>query len=70
MYERVEQIERKLSNYKKGTVFSFRALCEDCTSIHMVIMTFLAILDMIHDRKMTYRIEEGDHIYVTKEARS
>lgn len=68
--ERVEQIEKKLSSYKKGTVFSFQQLCEDCTSIHMVIMTFLAILDMIHDRKMTYRIEEGDRIYITKEVRS
>ena len=46
---------------------SFQDLCSDCTNLHMIIVTFLSILDLIHDKWMTYSIDETEMIWVTRE---
>ncbi len=66
--ERVEQIEAQMRRFDSSRVFSFQELCQDCVSLHMVIVTFLGILDMIHDRKLTFHLGEDDTIYVQKGA--
>ncbi len=66
--ERVEQIEARMRRFDSSRVFSFQELCQDCVSLHMVIVTFLGILDMIHDRKLTFHLGEDDTVYVQKGA--
>ena len=63
--ERVLQIKEKFK-YIKGSI-SFVDLCADCTNLHMVIVTFLSILDLIHDKWMTYTIDEDEMIWVARE---
>lgn len=63
--ERVIQIKDRLK-YRTDSV-SFKELCNDCTNLHMVIVTFLSILDLIHDRWMTYLIDDKQMIWVKRE---
>lgn len=62
--ERIEQIQERMRNFQ-GTM-SFEILCDDCTSLHMVIVTFLAILDLIKYRVLSYSLDEQEQIYITK----
>ena len=62
--ERREQIEERLDGFK-GTM-SFTELCSDCTSKHMVIVTFMAILDMINFQIISYIIDEEEEIWIVK----
>ena len=62
--ERREQIEERLDGFK-GTM-SFTELCSDCTSKQMVIVTFMAILDMIKFQIISYIIDEEDEIWIVK----
>ena len=62
--ERREQIEERLDGFK-GTM-SFTELCSDCTSKHMVIVTFMAILDMIKFPIISYFIDEEAEIWIVK----
>lgn len=39
---------------------TFEQLCDDCTSLHMVIISFLAILDMIRHGFLTFYINNDD----------
>ncbi len=63
--ERSEQLKHKLNGIK-GKI-SFEKLCNDCTTLHMVIVTFLSILDMIHEKYINFTIDENDCIWVQKE---
>lgn len=62
--ERLVQIQEKMKYLKEPV--SFEHLCDDCTSLHMVIVTFLSILDLIHQKWLTFTIDENDIIYVMK----
>lgn len=62
--ERIEQIQERLRDFH-GTM-SFEQLCDDCISLHMVIVTFLAILDLIKYRVLSFVLDEQDHIYIQK----
>lgn len=62
--ERREQIEERLDGFK-GTM-SFTELCSDCISKHMVIVTFMAILDMIKFQIISYIIDEEEEIWIVK----
>ena len=44
----------------------FETLCDDCSSLHMVIVTFLSILDLIHQKWLDFTIDSEDHIYVKR----
>lgn len=63
--ERVLQIKERIK--KLTTSISFVDLCNDCINLHMVIVTFLAILDLIHDKYITYSIDEDEMIWIIRE---
>lgn len=61
--ERSEQLWQRMV---LGQTYRFDDLCQDCTSLHMVIVTFLALLDLIHQKMIRYHVEEHDTIFVRK----
>ena len=66
--ERAAQIVKRLELFSRGEPVSFEQLCQDCTSLHMVIVTFLGILDLIHDRSVSYQVAPDNMIYIMKGA--
>lgn len=62
--ERLEQIKERLKN--SNDMILFETLCDDCSSLHMVIVTFLSILDLIHQKWLDFTIDSEDHIYVKR----
>ena len=62
--ERVLQIKQRL-NHWVGKM-SFVELCDDCIDLHMVIVTFLSLLDLIKHREITYHIDEEEMIWIIK----
>lgn len=62
--ERVLQIKRRLQNWQ-GKI-SFDELCEDCIDLHMVIVTFLSILDLIKHKEFTFTIDDKETIWLLK----
>lgn len=66
--ERAAQIVKRLELFSQGEPVSFEQLCQDCTSLHMVIVTFLGILDLIHDRSVSYQVAPDHMIYIMKGA--
>ena len=40
--------------------FSFSELTADCLEVHMVIVTFLAILDMLRLQELVYQVENDE----------
>lgn len=62
--ERLEQIKERLKD--SNDTILFETLCADCSSLHMVIVTFLTILDLIHQKWLDFTIDSEDHIYVKR----
>lgn len=62
--ERLEQIKERLKD--SNNTISFETLCDDCSSLHMVIVTFLSILDLIHQKWLDFTIDSENHIYVKR----
>ena len=62
--ERVVQMRKRLDGWSGK--MSFEELCSDCTSLHMVIVTFLGVLDLIKLKAITYTIDEDDVIWIIK----
>ncbi len=62
--ERLEQIQSFLKHTDRP--IEFEELCQDCVNLHMVVVTFLAILDLIHQKMLDFTMDEEDHIYVKK----
>lgn len=62
--ERVLQIKAHLKNWT-GKI-SFENLCDDCTDLHMVIVTFLSILDLIKHKEFTFLTDNDDTIWLLK----
>ena len=62
--ERVIQIKKRLQDWHGK--MSFETLCEDCDSLHMVIVTFLSILDLIQHKEMMFTIDEEEIIWIIK----
>lgn len=62
--ERKAQIVKRLENWTGK--MDFASLCSDCTDLHMVIVSFLAILDMIRLKLITYIIDEEEMIWIVK----
>lgn len=61
--ERAEQIKETLS--AKVSPVSFSSLCQNISK-RMLILTFLAILSMIHERIISYHIDEKEEIYIER----
>ena len=62
--ERVVQIKERLKDWQGK--MSFEELCTDCVDLHMVIVTFLSILDLIKLRVLDYTIDKEDNIWIVK----
>lgn len=62
--ERKDQIMKRLKHWTGK--MNFEELCADCTDLHMVIVSFLAILDMIRLRIISSMVDEEDMIWIIK----
>lgn len=62
--ERVVQIKKRLKDWKGK--MCFEELCNDCTSLHMVIVTFLSILDLIQHKELSFTIDQDEEIWIIK----
>ena len=63
--ERVIQIKMRLQHFIGK--MSFEDLCSDCDSLHMVIVTFLAILDLIKHKEILFTVDQDEVIWIIKE---
>ena len=54
---------------KLDEVFNFRNLVDDCADIHDFVVTFLAILDLCKNQILSFRVDEGEEIWLRKELR-
>ncbi len=59
--DRILEIKSRLSSLP--TTFSFDNLVDDCKSVHEVIVTFLAILDMAKDHYLVFSTDENEQIW-------
>lgn len=62
--ERRCQIQERLKGFQGK--LSFRELCRDATSLHVVIVTFMAILDMIKFQEVSYVVDHDEEIWIVK----
>ncbi len=62
--DRTEQIKLRLD--KLLNKMSFEQLCDDCSSLHMVIVTFLSILDLIRQGFLTFIVNEKEEIWLMR----
>ena len=62
--ERLDQLQLRLKNMNQA--MSFEQLCSDCTDTHMVIVTFLAILDLIHQKWLSFTVDDKEMIWLMK----
>ena len=62
--ERVVQIKKRLRDFVGK--MSFEDLCSDCDSLHMVIVTFLSVLDLIKHKEITFTLDAQDVIWIIK----
>ena len=60
--ERMAQLEQLLPALAMPV--SFDTLCSDCKRVHEVIVTFLAVLEMIHMNKLNYTIDDKETIWL------
>lgn len=62
--ERLLQIKTRLMDFVGK--LSFEELCNDCDSLHMVIVTFLAVLDLVKHGEISYAVDQHDIIWIVK----
>ena len=62
--ERVVQIKKRLRDFVGK--MSFEDLCSDCDGLHMVIVTFLSVLDLIKHKEITFTLDAQDVIWIIK----
>ena len=62
--ERVVQIKKRLRDFVGK--MSFEDLCSDCDSLHMVIVTFLSVFDLIKHKEITFTLDAQDVIWIIK----
>ncbi len=62
--ERVVQIKKRLRDFVGK--MSFEDLCSVCDSLHMVIVTFLSVLDLIKHKEITFTLDAQDVIWIIK----
>jgi segregation and condensation protein A len=61
--ERVEQVMGRIEQLPK--VFTFEDLCSDCEDLPLLVLTFMAILEMIKNQVLVFRLMQ-DTIYLQK----
>lgn len=62
--DRVVQIKDRLRNWTGK--MSFEELCSDCIDLHMVIVTFLSVLDLIKHKEITFTLDEEETIWIIR----
>lgn len=62
--ERVVQIKQQLKDWVGK--MSFEQLCHDCVDLHMVIVTFLSLLDLIKHKEITFHLDDNETIWIVK----
>lgn len=62
--ERDIQIRKKFANI--DIKISFEDLCNDCNSVHMVIISFLSILDLIRHGFLNFVVDDHDVIWLMR----
>ena len=62
--ERILQVRLRLQHLNGK--MSFDTLCDDCNSKHMVIVTFLSILDLIKIKEIVYTMDQDEQIWISK----
>ena len=62
--ERSEVIKQRFHNI--DTKISFDSLCDDCINLHMVIVSFLAILDLIRHGFLNFSVSEDETIWLMR----
>lgn len=60
--ERMEQIQRRLPYLKDPS--DFETFCRDVSTLHEIIVTFLAILELIHSQILTFQIDDKETIWL------
>ena len=59
--DRILEIKSRLSSLP--STFSFDNLVDDCHTVHEVIVTFLAILDMAKDHYLVFSVDDNEEIW-------
>ena len=59
--DRILEIKSRLASLP--STFSFDNLVDDCHSVHEVIVTFLAILDMAKDHYLVFSVDDNEEIW-------
>lgn len=59
--DRILEIKSRLSSLP--STFSFDNLVNDCHTVHEVIVTFLAILDMAKDHYLVFNVDDNEEIW-------
>lgn len=62
--ERRDQVKVRLMNFTNK--ITFEDLCNDCDSNHMIIVTFLSILDLIKTKFITFTLDNEDRIWILR----
>jgi len=61
--ERIKQMKKNIAKYDK--IFTMEKSMEDCDGIHMVVVTFLSLLDLVHCGYLTFTIK-NETVYFTR----
>lgn len=62
LQDRLQQVKDKFKDRKDP--IAFEEVYQDCPTKHVVIVTFLSILDLIHQKWMTFTIDENQNIWL------
>lgn len=62
--DRVLQIRKRLQGWKGK--MNFEELCDDCINLHMIIVTFLSVLDLIKHKEITFHVDESETIWIIR----
>ena len=64
--DRIKELKKKIKEWKGS--FTMSKSMEDCHSVYMVVVTFLSLLDLVHDGTLTFTVKK-DEVYFVKGAR-
>lgn len=62
--DRIIQIKARLIDLPK--TFTFENLLEDCTDLHVAIVTFLSVLDLAKSQFLFFTVDEHETIWLTR----
>ena len=66
MDDRIRQLRTSIRSWKEE--FTLEKTMEDCTSVYMVVITFVALLEMVHDGELDFTVRK-DEVRFTRGSR-